>query len=121
MRSTPCLNSQPTNKMKEKIIQHLGAKQTARVENKAATRGIDNIWDRAIERAKAELADANEQAIVERAAIRVQQIVGVIPRTQPVEEAVASVPAPTIEETTPETVEIPKSKKSKTRDSESEA
>lgn len=67
--------------MKDKIISHLGADQAARLEAKAKLRGIEDIYEVAIERATAELGpEAKEEAIVERAAVRAQQRAGVLSR-----------------------------------------
>jgi hypothetical protein len=67
--------------MQDLIKDHLGAEQFARVEAKAAARGITDVWPVAIERARLELGESAPEAdLVARAAIRARQRVGVISR-----------------------------------------
>lgn len=77
--------------MKNKIIALLGEAQAARVETKAAARGIQNIWKRAEDRARMELPGCEGPELADRAAIRAQQIAGVIPRLVEPEPAAAPV------------------------------
>ena len=79
--------------MKQKITTILGAAQAARVETKAAARGIADIWQRAEDRARAELpATAADDEVAALAATRAQQIAGVIPRL--IKQAEDPQPAP---------------------------
>lgn len=66
--------------MQDKLATYLGKPVFDRIEAKAQGRGIQDIWKRAEERANAELPGANEAELVARAAVRAQQIVGMIPR-----------------------------------------
>lgn len=67
--------------MKEQILTLIGAAQAAKVERRAAARGIDDIWTLAMERAREELGLlATDGDMTRRAAQRAQQLAGCIPR-----------------------------------------
>lgn len=89
--------------MQDLIKTHLGAPQFERIEKKAKERGITDIWEVAIDRARGELGEkAAEAAIVERAAVRAQQRAGVIPRAKVEEPSPApAAPAPVEPEAAP--------------------
>ena len=81
--------------MQDLIKTHLGADLTARVEKKAAARGITDLWEIAIDRAKLELGESAPEAdIVARAAIRASQRVGVLPRLAKTDAGGAELPTP---------------------------
>lgn len=78
--------------MKEKIILLIGGVQAAKVEDRAKKRGHADIWSLAEERARIELGDAAEEsALIHRAAVRAQQIVGCFPRFVDVAPAATAV------------------------------
>lgn len=67
--------------MKEKILTQLGPEAAKRVAAKIESLGYAGAYETAEETARCELGkDASEEAVVERAAIRVQQLLGCIPR-----------------------------------------
>lgn len=88
--------------MKDKITIYLGPDQTKRVEKKIAETGKADAVDIAIYRAQSELPSGKEEEQVERAAVRLQQSLGLIPRPKyvapaepkKVEVAAPAAPAP---------------------------
>jgi len=93
--------------MKAEMEKIIGAAQVARVERRAKEAGIADIWGMASAAARVEMPEAAPDALARRAAIRAQQIVGLIVRevTAPAPTGAGQTPDQSDRSDTPERTE----------------